>query len=120
HARGDRGKRGDAAVGGVGPAARPAAGRALAARDRGNDADGLALAERRLEPLTIAGVDSVHVDVDERPQLAPLVKEQIRYRQRAQGVADRPRADLEPVLPACFGGEQRGENYDRHSAVSIE
>ena len=64
---------------------------ALAAGDGCDDPDGLAAAELRVDAALAADVLAVDVDVDERPQRAPLVEEQVAHRQGSQCGTDRRR-----------------------------
>ena len=62
--------------------------------DRGLAADG------RVEAALLAHVHTVDVDVDERPELAALVEQQVGDRQRAERVADAVGGNVEPPATA--------------------
>ena len=84
----------------------------LAAGDRGDDADlGRRRHDRGCQVVCALAVD---VDVDERPNLAALVEDEVADRERPQRVADGRRVDVELLLAAGLGRQQAGEEHDRH------
>ena len=95
-------------------------GFSLPARDRRNDAHGLARGQRGVEPAALTRVDPVDVDVHELPEAALLVEEQVGDGEGAQRVANRAGVRLEAVPPACLRGEQRRQDDYGHSATSID
>src|SRR5690606_36479155 len=93
------------------------AGGPAAARDRRNDAERVAVAQRRRLLLEIADVVVVDVDVDEVPQPALLVVQvalQIRVlrRERGQHLPDGAALDLDAVLLPGEGPQGRRDVYD--------
>src|SRR5580765_344555 len=90
----------------------------LAAGYGGDDPDRLTAFELGFEPASLACVDSLDVDVHERPQLSALVEDQVAHRKSAQRVADRRTVHLELLLTARLLGEKRGQaNGYCHSAT---
>ena len=69
-----------------------------------------------MQPLELADVLAIHVDIHEPPELAALVEEEIRKRQLAQRVIDGGGLDFELSLTARLRREQRRQpDYD-HAA----
>src|SRR6266516_6698949 len=78
----------------------------ISSGDRADDADFRLPGQGLVEQTAAAGVDAVDVHVDEPSQLAGLIEEEIGQRKLAQGVADRGRLELEPLLPTRLGCER--------------
>ena len=64
---------------------------ALTAGDGCDDPDGIAAAELRVDAALAADILAVDVDVDEWPQDAAIVEEQVAHRQGPQCGTDRRR-----------------------------
>src|SRR5215212_11176414 len=105
-----------AAVGAV-TSASGASHECLAARDRREQPDLVARFDRRGEPLEVADVAAIDVDVDEPMQLAiggqELLPEcRMATDERLHGIADRPALDID--LPLAVGVRpQHGWQLDR-------
>jgi hypothetical protein len=92
----------------------------LAAGDRGDDTNRLAVAELGLDAAPPAHVLAVDVHVDERAQHVVLVEEQVAHRQSAQGGSDRRRLELELLPPTRLVCEQTRQKNGYHSPTSTE
>ena len=94
---------------------------ALTARDSRHDPDGFAAAELGVDAALGTDIFTVHVDVDQRAQLAAPVEEHVPDRESPERRSDRRRVQLERLLAARLVGEQAGqENGYSHSATSTE
>ena len=76
--------------------------------------------QARLEPVALAYVLAVEVDVHERAERAALVEEQARDRERAQRLRDRGRVGLEPRAAACLCRQERRQQDYGQSATSMD
>ena len=94
-------------------------GRFHPARDRRDDADGVAAVHRRLLVLQIADILVVHVDVDEAAQLSLLVVEMgleaaVPPRQIGEQFAHGRAGDVDGVLFIRVRPERRRDENFRH------
>src|SRR5213080_4854775 len=92
----------------------------LTAGDRCDDPDRLVAANAGLDAVTRTDVLPVDVDVDEWPQHAALVEEEVADRQAFERRPHRARLDLELLLPARLISEQIRQANLYHSATSTE
>ena len=68
----------------------------------------------------LAGVDSVDVDVHQRPQGAALVEQQVGDGKPAQRIGDRGRVALEPPAAARLRREERRQQDYGQSPTSTD